>query len=163
MYFPRGRLNTPEELSKLGRAWDGFRKAEAALKGVLHELEQDFEGGINLASQVRSRSFFAKRPFVFFTRKGNLLDAIKAYEKTEALSVIKKPDPREEFDSSNRRSVYDNAMNESRDALIRHFDSAIHRSGRWYRYKNYLFTFLGGVAASITAAIITAKFIGCFP
>jgi hypothetical protein len=60
---------------------------------VLSDLGQGIEGGLKLAKEVTSRSWHSRTPFVFFTRKGNLLDAITAYEHSEALSVIKKPDP----------------------------------------------------------------------
>jgi CheY-like chemotaxis protein len=103
MYFPRQGPNSPEELSRLGEAWDDFRKAEADLKVVLHQLGQDFDGGRKLAEQVSPGGSFTRKPFVFFTRKGNLIDAITAYEHTRALSVIKKPDPREQFDEANRQ------------------------------------------------------------
>src|SRR5262249_33650056 len=75
MYFPNEGMNTPEELSRLGKAWDDFCTAEDALKNILAELGQSFAGGRALATQITSRGFFTKTPFVFFTRKGNLLDA----------------------------------------------------------------------------------------
>lgn len=159
MYFPREGTNTPEELSRLGEAWDDFRKAETALKAVLHKLGQDFEGGRKLAKQISSGSSFTRTPFVFFTRKGNLLDAITAYEETKAVSVIKKPDPREEFAKSGRQSAYDKAMIENKDNLIRLIKSAIQRGHFWYRYGDYILTFVSGMASSVVVWFITTKVI----
>jgi DNA-binding NtrC family response regulator len=155
MYFPNEGTNTPEELSKLGKAWDAFCTAEDALKNVLTELGQSFAGGRALAKQIASRSSFAKTPFVFFTRKGNLLDAIEAYEHTGALSVIKKPDPRQPVDEAQRTRAYDDAMINNRDALIRSFESAIHRASLWYRYKAQIPGFISGVASSALVWLVT--------
>jgi hypothetical protein len=96
---------------------------------------------------------------VFFTRKGNLLDAITAYEHTEALSVIKKPDPRDDFDESNRSDAYDRAMIEDKNSLIRAFDSAIHRGSFWFRHKNHIQGFISGILSSAVVWAIT-KLIG---
>ncbi len=124
MYFPSAGANTAAELSKLGKAWDDFRAAEAALKNVLADLGQSTAGGRALASQISSRRFFGRTPFVFFTRKGNLLDAIEAYEQIGALGVIKKPDPRGSVSEPERIKAYDDAIVENRDTLIRALESS---------------------------------------
>jgi response regulator RpfG family c-di-GMP phosphodiesterase len=155
MYFPNEGMNTPEELSKLGKAWDAFCTAEDALKSVLAELGQNFAGGRALATQITSRSLFTRKPFVFFTRKGNLLDAIEAYERTGALSVIKKPNPRQPVDEAQRTQAYDDAMVDNRDFLIRALESAIHRGGLWYEYKAEFLAFFVGVASSALVGFIT--------
>jgi hypothetical protein len=159
MYYPREGTNTAEELSKLGQAWDRFRKAEAALRKVLSDLGQSIEGGLVLADEVKSQGWGVRMPFVFFTRKGNLLDAITAYESTEALSVIKKPDPRDDFDDSNRSDAYDRAMIEEKDRLTRDFDRAIRRGGFWYRHKGHLQGFISGIASSMLVWLVT-KWVG---
>lgn len=159
MYFPREGTNSSEELSKLGQAWDKFRKAEGELRNVLSDLGQSIEGGLKLANEVKSRGWHTRMPFVFFTRKGNLLDAITAYEHTEALSVIKKPDPRGDFGDSNRSDAYDRAMIEDKNSLIRAFDSAIHRGSAWYRHKGHIQGFIIGIASSAVVWFIT-KWIG---
>jgi len=146
MYFPNEGMNTPAELSKLGKAWDKFCSAEDDLKKVLTELGQSFAGGRALAKQIPREA-----RFVFFTRKGNLLDAIEAYEHTGALSVIKKPDPRQPVSESERTQAYDDAMITNSDALIRALESAIHRGSFWYRYKVLILSFLIGVASSAVA------------
>src|SRR5262249_1980247 len=56
MYFPNEGMNTPAELSKLGKGWDKFCSAEDDLKKVLTELGQSFAGGRALARQITSRS-----------------------------------------------------------------------------------------------------------
>jgi hypothetical protein len=163
MYFPREGTNTAEELSKLGQAWDRFRKAEADLRKVLSRLGQSIEGGLTLANEVKSQGWDTRTPFVFFTRKGNLLDAITAYEHTDALSIIKKPDPRDDFDDSNRSDAYDRAMIEDKDHLIRAFDRAIQRAGFWYRHKGHLegfiIGFISGIASSMLVWLAT-KWVG---
>jgi hypothetical protein len=149
MYFPTRGLNSPAELLDLGAAWDKFCNAEAALKNVLARLDQSFAGGRALADQISSWRFLGKTPFVFFTRKGNLLDSIEAYEHTGALSVIKKPDPRQPINESERIQAYDAAMMDNADALIRAIESAIHRGSFWHQYKALALSFLSGVASSI--------------
>ncbi len=87
MYYPTGGSSSDAQLSKLGKAWDEFRAAEAVFKRLLAELGQDFAGGRALAKQISSQRSLVATPFVFFTRKGNRLDAIEAYEHIKALSV----------------------------------------------------------------------------
>jgi hypothetical protein len=98
---------------------------------------------------------FTRKPFVFFTRKGNLLDAIEAYERTGALSVIKKPDPRQPVDEAQRTQAYDDAMVDNRGFLIRALESAIHRGSLWYKYKAEFLAFFIGVASSALVGFIT--------
>jgi DNA-binding NtrC family response regulator len=155
MYFPNEGMNTPEELSKLGKAWDAFCTAEDTLKTVLAELGQSSAGGRTLATQIASRHSFARTPFVFFTRKGTLLDAIEAYEHTGALAVIKKPDPRQPVDEAQRTQAYNDAMISNSDSLIRALESAIHRASLWYRYKAQFPGFVSGVASSTLVWFIT--------
>lgn len=155
MYFPRGGTNHPDELRRLGKAWDNFREAERQLKAVLSDLGQDFEGGRRLAAEVSSGSrVFGKTPFVFFTRKGNLSDAITAYEEVRALSVIKKPDPRSAFQESERKGAYDEAMLLNRENIIRAFESAIARGSLKYQYKDEVRGFILGVVSSVAVAIL---------
>lgn len=148
MYFPREEKNKPEELVELGLAWENFRKSEAAFKVVLSKLGQDFEGGRNLAREVNSRNRFTKTPFVFFTRKGNLLDAITAYENLGALSVIRKPDPRVEIQEKDRETAYDQAILDNKDSLIIAIDSAIRRGGYLFRYRGIVAAFFVGLVSS---------------
>jgi hypothetical protein len=155
MYFPREGKNSPEELAELDKAWDQFRKAERSLRKVLSDLGQDIDGGLRLAKEVKSRGWHSRTPFVFFTRKGNLLGAITAYEHTDALAVVKKPDPREGFDELHRSAVYDNAMIEDKTSLTRAFDSAIHKASFRYRYKGHIEGFITGFASSLLVWVVT--------
>jgi hypothetical protein len=88
MYFPT-KVTSDADRAELDQSWEEFCAAEDKLKTVLGRLGQSSKGGRNLAEQVKSLG----KHFVFFTRKGNLNDAIEAFQHTEALSVIKKPDP----------------------------------------------------------------------
>src|SRR5215813_11246380 len=72
-----------------------------------------------------------------------------------ALSVIKKPDPRQPVDEAHRTKAYDDAMIENRDALIRDFESAIHRASLWYKYKAQLPGFVSGVVSSAFVWFVT--------
>jgi hypothetical protein len=155
MYYPREGTNSPEELARLGQAWDKFREADRALRKVLSDLGQSIEGGLKLAKEIGSRGLHSRTPFVFFTRKGNLLDAITAYEHSEALSVIKKPDPRDDFDESSRSVAYDKAMIADKSSLTRAFDSAIHRGGFWFRHKHHIEGFIIGIASSLLVWLLT--------
>lgn len=160
MYFPTAGENSDEQRLKLGKAWDKFCNADRVLKNVLSELGQSFAGGRKLAQDIKSKRV-GRIPFVFFTRKGNLIDAIEAYEQVGALSVIKKPDPRCSVPDSEteRKAVYDEAMTTNADAIARDIESAIRRGSRWFRYKGLLLGFGLGVASSLVAWILT-QFIG---
>jgi hypothetical protein len=153
MYYPTAGSSSDAQLSKLGKAWDEFCSAEAVLKRVLAELGQDFAGGRALAKQIQ-RPLVAT-PFVFFTRKGNLLDAIQAYEHTEALSVIKKPDPKPPINESERKQAYDQAMFENRDNVLRALENALHRASFRHRHRNVLSGICIGVAGSAIFALLT--------
>jgi hypothetical protein len=88
MYFPT-KVNSDADRAALDQKWEEFSAAEQKFKTALLQMGQSLKGGRTLARRVK---LLGKR-FVFFTRKGNLSDAIEAYEHTGALSVIRKPDP----------------------------------------------------------------------
>jgi hypothetical protein len=154
MYYPTGGSSSDAQLSKLGKAWDEFRAAEAVFKRVLAELGQDFSGGRTLAKQISSQRPLVATPFVFFTRKGNVSDAIEAYEHTKALSVIKKPDPKLPVNESERRQAYDRAMIDNRDNVLRALEHALHRANSWYRHRGLLSGIVIGVAGSAIFALV---------
>jgi hypothetical protein len=154
MYYPKEGTTSEAQLLKLGRAWDEFRVAETALKQVLGDLNQDFSGGRLLAKQISSRSLLTTTPFVFFTRKGNLIDAIEAYEDTKVLSIIKKPDPEPPVNEAERKQAYDRAMIDHRDNIVRALEYALHRASFWYRYRKFLSGVFTGVAASAMFSLL---------
>jgi hypothetical protein len=152
MYY--GGSSSDVQLAKLDKAWDEFRAAEAVFKKTLAELGQSFSGGRALAQQVSSQHPLVATPFVFFTRKGTLLEVIEAYEQTKALSVIKKPDPELPVNESERRQAYDRAMIDNRDNVLRALEHALHRASFRYRHGGVLSgIFIGVVASAIFAAI----------
>ena len=66
---------------------------------------------------------------------------------------MKKPDPRDEFDESNRGEAYDKAMVDNKNPLVMAFDSAIHKGNFWYRHKDHIAGFVTGVLSSTFVAI----------
>jgi hypothetical protein len=66
---------------------------------------------------------------------------------------VKKPDPRDEFDESNRGEAYDKAMVDNKNPLVMAFDSAIHKGNFWYRHKDHIAGFVTGVLSSTFVAI----------
>ena len=153
MYYPRQGANTRDELDKLGRAWDAFRRAEIAFQRVLSDLGQNIDGGLKVAHDVKSQGGLSTTPFVFFTRKGSVFDAVTAFEQG-ALTVVKKPDPRGDFDTANRKEAYDKAMIEDRDSLIRTFNRAITNANFWIRHKAHFQGFIVGSASSLLASAV---------
>jgi hypothetical protein len=123
MYFPTGTTNTPEQRAKLAKALGDCCKANRHLKTVLAELHQTFDDGRYQATRVKRGGFLRKTPFVFFTRKGNLEDSILAYEQVKPMAIIKKPDPWDETDLSEKAK--DDALFSSRDTIAKKLRSAI--------------------------------------
>jgi hypothetical protein len=70
---------------------------------------------------------------VFFTRKGNLEDAILAYEQVKPMAVVKKPDPWDEMDSS--ENAKDDALFGSRGTIAKKLYGAIENASFYYRHK----------------------------
>lgn len=135
MYYPTGTTNTPVQRAKLAAAWGNCCKANRELKIILAELHQTFDGGRELAAQVARRGLVRKSPFAFFTRKGNLEDAIHAYEqlKLKPIAIIKKPDPWDETETS--EIAKDDALLASRDTIRKRLNQAIDNAGFFYRHK----------------------------
>ena len=149
MYFPTGTTNTPEQRAKLAKAWGNCCNANRQLKTVLAELHQTFDGGRELAAEVERRGFFRKPAFVFFTRKGNLEDGILAYEQVKPMAIIKKPDPWDETEMSEKAK--DDALFESRDTIGKKLQSAIDRAGFYYQHKEAVVTLVIGLATGLVA------------
>jgi hypothetical protein len=120
MYFPT-KVNSDEERELLDQTWEKFCAAENELKTVLAKLEQTIQGGRKLAKKVTTQ----RGQFVFFTRKGNLNDAIEAYEDIEALSVIKKPDPPPRSGRAHSRQEMKTARDSALKKLAGHISSKI--------------------------------------
>ena len=127
MYFPT-KLNSSAERELLDQTWEKFCAIENELKTVLAKLEQTIQGGRKHASEVKNR----RGQFVFFTRKGNLNDAIEAYEDIGALSVIKKPDPSPSSGGTRSRqkmrTARDSALKKLADHISSKIDAAIDRA-----------------------------------
>src|ERR1700730_6394495 len=126
MYFPN-RVNTRAERDALNETWEKLCGANNELSAVLAKMEQTVDGGRRLAQRAKSQG----RQFVFFTRKGNLVDAIDAYENIGALSVIKKPDPPSLAKARSKleiKAARDEAMRRLSDQIKEKIDLAISRA-----------------------------------
>jgi hypothetical protein len=141
-YYPTGTTNTPEQRAKLAEAWGNCCKANQQLRTVLAELHQTFDGGRELATRVKHRGLFRKPPFVFFTRKGNIEDGIVAYEQVKPMAVIKKLDPWDETDTSEKAK--DDALFSSRDTVGKKLQSAIDNASFYYQHKEIVVALLIG-------------------
>jgi hypothetical protein len=124
MYFPT-KVNTDTERDNLNQKWENFCVANNELRTVLASMEQ------TIVRRLAERAKSQRAPFVFFTRKGNLVDAIEAYEHIRALSVIKKPDPPipgKERSKLEIKSARDKAMKELADQIKEKIDLAMNRA-----------------------------------
>jgi hypothetical protein len=148
MYYPRGTTNTPEQRAQLAKTWSDFCKSNRKLKEVLTNLDQSFDGGRELADQVKRRGFVRTPPFVFFTRKGNLEDAVMAYEQVKAVAVIKKPDP---WDDDTSEEAKDTALYDSRETIIRKLQAAITSASFVYQHKEAILSSLIGFITGVLA------------
>ena len=154
MYFPRNRMNTPEELASLSEARQRFLEAENEYRLTLARFEQSSDGGFQLANSVRQR-LGSNTGIVFFTRKGTLDDAIQAYEQYDVLSVIKKPDPTaEEAKQLGIENSYDAALEEMGPFIYGRIDRAIRKASFWGRYRDRLTFLMLGILASIIAGAV---------
>jgi hypothetical protein len=120
MYFPT-KVNSDAERELLDQTWEKFCATENELKTVLAKLEQTIQGGRKLAHEVKKQ----RSQFVFFTREGNLNDAIEAYEDIRAISVIKKPDPPPSSGGTRSRQKMKIARNSALKKLADHISSKI--------------------------------------
>ena len=122
MYFSEGGALRPEQLERLHIARLEYLYAERRFRALLVELGQTSNGGFQLARHVSP----SKVPFVFFTRKGTLEDAIIAYEDLGAAAVLKKPDP-EGVPSADEplADAYDDALRKASRVLVGRFNRII--------------------------------------
>jgi hypothetical protein len=103
---------------------------------------------------VRRRGLFGKPPFVFFTRKGNLEDGILAYEQVKPMAVIKKPDPWDETDTSEKAK--DEALFSSRETIAKKLQSAIDNASFYYQHKE---TVLASIISFATGMLANWAFL----
>lgn len=153
MYFPEGARNTEEELNELHLARKAFLEAQSRFQSVLGRLRQSSHGGLELANQVRKD--YASIGYVFLTRKGNLEDAIRAFDHG-ALKVVKKPDPNEnEQRGKSIDEAYDIAFKNNAGQIAYSIRDAIYASSWRGKYGKAVFGVLIGFLIGVVASLIS--------
>ena len=151
LYFPEGGRNTEEEVSKIHSARVAFLKAQVKFLTVLAQCRQAPHGGLELARDLDNE--FGSIAYIFFTRKGMLEDANRAF-KYGALKIIKKPDPNEsEMEDRSISDAYDIAFKNNAGQIAQEIKDAIKISTWWWRNKKTVIGFLIGVLSSLIGGI----------
>jgi len=127
MYHSEGGELRGEQLERLHAARLDYLYAERRFRALLVELGQSSKGGFQLARHLSP----SNTPFVFFTRKGTLEDAIVAYEDLGAVAVMKKPDPEGlPSDDEPLNAAYDDAFRKASRILVSRLNRIIDQRRR---------------------------------
>lgn len=158
MYHAESQPNVSDPQIRLNKAGAKFLRAEAEFYRTLAELRQTPEAGFRNLRDVRSLYRFPRVPAAFFTRKGTLDNAVRAYEDEIACPVIKKPDPSfEEAAKANDEelpALYDTAFSKDVDRIAAEIERVIRRSNFWLRHKDLLIgTLIGAGIGYITSLL----------
>lgn len=157
LYFPEGGRNTEQELAELHSARQASLEAQARFNSVLGRLRQTSHGGLELANDVRNN--YRSVGYVFFTRKGTLEDAIRAF-RHGALKMVKKPDPnRAEEEGKTISEAYDTALRNNANEVAHEIREAIRASSWWWKNKRIVFGIIIGLLVGVISSLI-ASFIG---
>jgi CheY-like chemotaxis protein len=140
MYYGPTTSQEQRELVAAGRR--RFLEAQAEFRSTLEACGQSAEGGLSLADDIRRD--YAGVPFAFFTRKGTLEDAVKAFDKG-ADAVLKKPDP-DTSDLSGRclDDAYDVAFARRKNEIFIQLERLIARNTLWAKHKAWAQGFIMG-------------------
>jgi CheY-like chemotaxis protein len=153
MYFP-DRQPTDTDRLALHAARGRYLKAQAIYLGALAKLGQSPQHGFEVAKDIRMQ--WPKLGVAFFTRKGTLEDAIRAYEDVRVAGVIKKPDPPVEVvDSEHPETLdiaYDQQFAHMKGILADKIRQAIRRSSFWGRWGREI----RGAVVALVLAILAA-------
>lgn len=151
LYFPEGGGNTEEEVSKMHSSREAFLEAQVKFLTVLAQCRQSSHGGLELARDLDNE--FGSIAYLFFTRKGTLEDANRAF-KYGALKVIKKPDPnKSEKEDKSISDAYDIAFKNNAGQIAHEIRDAIKITTWWWRNKKTVIGFLIGVLSSLIGGI----------
>jgi CheY-like chemotaxis protein len=149
MYY--GPETKNDDRTRVSDAWRELIDAQRKFYELLRSLGQSADGGLELADHVRRR--YPDVPIVFFTRKGSLEDADRAF-RAGATAVLKKPDARVPADRSVApEAALDQAMMAYRGELARRLRYIIDQHA-WLARHPRLVGLVEGVAASVVAAIV---------
>ncbi|MGA9365727.1 MAG: hypothetical protein WBW16_15305 [Bacteroidota bacterium] len=149
LYFSDGATSVKDPDIFLSSARAKFVAAETELYEALSKLRQTADGGFACARTVAHM----KKPIIFFTRKGTIDNAIRAYETENAATVIKKPDPPagKVINASHKKlmELYDAEFEKRAHEIAEKIERAIDRSKWFHKYKSELIG--AGFGAIITA------------
>lgn len=157
LYYPKDSRPTPKQLQILNRERKEFLKAEAKFRKALADLNQSSDGGLDLVKTIRKK--YGHIPYVFFTRKGTLDDAIMVLERG-AMKVMKKPDYNdEENESIPLEKSYDIAFESHVDIISGKIKDTIMMSSWWYKNKKTVGAYLTGILSSLIAIALADNFL----
>lgn len=156
LYYPDEGVPDAATLNRLRAERTKVLRAQAEFRAFLTTIGQSSDRGFAIAASLRSRSL---DPYSFFTRKGTLEDAIKAYEEHHATSVIKKPEPVPPSDGTAITQVAErDAFRAAAGVIAGDVERAINRVKFWGKYKKAIIGgivgFLIGTASSFTASYL---------
>jgi hypothetical protein len=158
MYHAESAPSVDEAGTKLHQARVKFLKAEAEFYKTLASLRQTSEGGFRNLRDIRSRFRFPRIAVAFFTRKGTIDNAIKAYEDEIQCPVIKKPDPNPteaaDVTENSLPNLYDVAFTRDSARVIADIERVIQRSTFTARNRDLLIgAGIGAVVGYITSIL----------
>jgi hypothetical protein len=160
MYYPESQPNIRDPHISLNRARAKLLRAEAEFYNTLVDLRQTPEGGFRNLRDVRSLYRLPRVPVAFFTRKGTLDNAVRAYEDEIPCPVIKKPDPgfREaaEVTDEGLTALYDKACSGDIERVMAEIERVIRRSNFWVRHRDLLIGTAIGAAIGYGTSILSA-------
>lgn len=141
MYFPIEQDSSGRAERDLHSARRRFLVALKEYRDTLARFDQTADGGFRNLDSVRTRYKPLHKPVVFFTRKGTLDDAIKAYD--ESVPLVKKPDPDLSAatlarDEEDLKGLYDAAFREKATYVASEFRRIIRAASWWVRYREQI-------------------------
>ena len=160
MYHPESQPSISNPQIRLNRARAKLLRAEAEFYRTLADLRQTAEGGFRNLRDVRSLYRLPRVPVAFFTRKGTLDNAVRAYEDEIPCPVIKKPDPgfqeAAEAQDEGLPALYDKAFSEDIERVVAEIERVIRRSNFWVRHRDLLIGTAIGSAIGYGTSILSS-------
>ena len=158
MYHPESQPDITDPQTRLKKARAKLLSAEKEFYRTLADLRQTAEGGFRNLRDVRSLYRLPRVPVAFFTWKGTLDNAVRAYEDEIPCPVIKKPDPgfqhAAEVKDEDLPKLYDEAFSRDVARVVAEIERVIRRSNFWVMHRDLLIgAALGTVIGYVTSIL----------
>jgi CheY-like chemotaxis protein len=160
MYHSESQPNISDPQIRLNSARAKLLRAEAEFDKTLVDLRQTPEGGFRNLRDVRSLYRLPRVPVAFFTRKGTLDNAVRAYEDEIPCPVIKKPDPgcQEAAEAKDEElpALYDKAFSGNIERVVAEIERVIRRSNFCLMHRDLLIGTAIGAAIGYVTSILSS-------